>query len=122
MVSVRELQLSDELSSADLDDVSQDIKRMIRRARASKRARLYLNNSVEQLSTLLNQQTQMMDDVSLDDLLTVIDNHREEAFQAINPFVSFFYSDGLLPGEVSENALMLYVLNQCLETGHVPLS
>jgi ribosome-binding ATPase YchF (GTP1/OBG family) len=122
MPSVRDIKLDGEISQADAGDVSQDIKRMVRRARATKRGRMYLNKSVERLSKLLNQQTRRLEDVNFEDLINVVNNHEEEAFQAINPFTSFFYSDGLLPGEVSENALMLFVIHRAVEDGHVVLS
>jgi len=42
---------------------------------------------------------------------------RKRALEAVNPFVGFFRSHGLLPDEVTEDALLIHVLMEGARRG-----
>lgn len=122
MPSVRTLRTDDELSRQDAEDRSKDVRRILRRARywirqdhAIKRARPLIRRSAQNLAELLRELRQ--DEGSFEADWALLNQHRDRALEAVDPFVSFFRSHGLLPDEVTEDALMVHVLVEAERQG-----
>lgn len=110
MATTTKVSLDDGLSFNDALDVGQDVKRMVRRARAIKSAQGPLEQSIENLLESLGSMISPEEGWSFDRLLELAQENRGLALQAIKPFTGFFYSNGLLPDSVKKDALLLYVL------------
>lgn len=126
MPSVRTLRTDDELSRQDAEDRSKDVRRILRRARywirqdhAIKRARPLIRRSAQNLAELLRKlrEDDPEDEGSFEVDWALINRHRDRALDAVGPFVSFFRSHGLLPDEVTEDALLVHVLVEAERQG-----
>lgn len=119
MTTVATLQATDDISYQDAKDFSQDVYRMLRRARywirqdyAIKRSRPLVQRSAHNLAELLEDLLDEPDEATFEACWTALTEHPERAREAVAPFVDFFYSHGLLPDEVTEEALLLHVMIQ----------
>lgn len=118
MTSVRSVQIDDDISHSDAVEISKDIRRMIRRARASKYSQMFIRKAVENLIPLLREQLENLEEAEFEDLRATAAQHREEALQAIRPFTGFFQANGLLPtDEVTPDAHLLFILVQVEQMG-----
>ncbi|MFB6344299.1 MAG: hypothetical protein ABEK50_00800 [bacterium] len=115
MPSVRSIKHDTDMSSADANEVEQDITRIIRRARATKKSHMFLKRSIMNLAESL--ETVDLDELTFESAWNWVQDHSDEAYSCIEPFTGFFYSHGLLPGEVSEHALMAYVIKKGIDSG-----
>ncbi len=119
MPTVRNVTLEEEVDYGDAAELSKDIRRMIRRAREAKRANMFIDRAAKNLSELVNQFFEDNKQPNFDDYRQVAARHRDEALQAIRPFVGFFRSNGLLPDEVNDDAHLLFILVQAEQLGYV---
>lgn len=124
MSSIRTLHTRDDLSRQDAEDLSKDVRRILRRARywirqdhAIKRARPLIRRSAENLVELLRELR--ADEVdSFEATWALINDHRDRALEAVDPFVGFFRSHGLLPAdEITVDSLLVHVLVEAANQG-----
>lgn len=129
MATIRTLHTGDELSRQDADQISKDVRRILRRARywirqdhAIKRARPLIQRSAENLAELLRELKGdgEDDEASFEATWSLLNNHRERALEAVDPFVGFFRSHGLLPAdEITVDSLLVHVLMEAANQGRL---
>ncbi len=128
MSSIRTLHTRDDLSRQDAEDLSKDVRRILRRARywirqdhAIKRARPLIQRSAENLTELLRELKGDDDDEeSFEATWALLDDHRDRALEAVDPFVGFFRSHGLLPAdEITVDSLLVHVLVEAANQGRL---
>lgn len=117
--TVTTLKATDEITRQDAEDMSQDVYRMLRRARywirqdyAIKRSRPLVRRSAQNLAELLDELMDDEDETTFEACWKALAEHHDRTLEAVAPFVDFFYSHGLLPDEVTEDALVIYVMIQ----------
>lgn len=115
MPTTTTVSINDELSRNDALDLSQDVQRMIRRARAMKPAQGYIDRSVRNIFETLGSMIPPSEEFTFETLRELAAENRALALRAIRPFTGFFYSNGLLPDSVKKDALLVFALLQAEE-------
>lgn len=119
MPSINELKVGTELSENEAEDLSKAIHRCLRRARYDirqrntiKESRQFVKSAAQNLDEFLRTLIPDLKESDFETCWNKIQEHNNEAQQAAKPFLSYFYSHGLLPDSVTENALLAYVMTQ----------
>lgn len=117
MATVRDLDPDTVIGPQELEEIAQDVFRMVRRARATRESRLFVNQSLQQLVQEVFAESEQPIEGDLESLWEFAKEHSEAMLEAIRPFRSFFNTNGLLPDDVSSFSLLTYVLVKGVQSG-----
>jgi len=117
MASVRSLSPEAEVDATELEEITQDVFRMVRRARATRESRIFVKRSLQQVVQVVHDHSEEPLSPDLESLWEFAREHSEPMLEATRSFASFFNTNGLLPDDVSPWSLLAYVLVQGVQSG-----
>lgn len=117
MASVRSLSPEADVDASELEEIAQDVFRMVRRARATRESRIFTKRALQQIVQVIHDQSEEPVSPDLESLWEFSRQHSQPILEATRPFSSFFNTNGLLPDEVSPWSLLAYLLVKGVESG-----